>query len=682
MGDGGGQRVTRTITQFPRRVRLIEHVWITLSDGCRLAARMWLPDDADAHPVPAVLEYIPYRKNDGTALRDAPMHAYFAGHGYAAVRVDMRGSGDSDGILEDEYLPQEQADGVEVVRWLAERPWCTGRVGIIGKSWGGFNGLQIAAHAPPELGAVISVCSTDDRYATDVHYMGGCLLAWDSLPWATTMLAYNAQPPDPAVVGDRWRAAWLARIEQTPPFSEAWTAHQRRDAFWKQGSVCEDYGAIECPVYMVGGWDDAYRDAVFRFLAAYPGECRGLIGPWAHLYPHSGRPGPAIGFLQEAVRWWDRWLKDVDNGIDHEPKLRVWMQEAVPPAPWYEERRGRWVAEPAWPAPGIELRHLPLGAGSLGGEAGDPVEITHTSAQAMAGDAAAWMGRGEPGDFPPDQRADDGLWLTFTSEPLEERFEILGEPALVVTLACDRTHALVAARLCDVAPDGSSTLITRGVLNLMHREGHETPVPLEPGRRYRVEIPLTSIAYAVPAGHRLRVALATAFWPAVWPAPDPVALMVVTGGESVLELPVRPPRDEPAVPEHFNRPEEAPLPAVVSGHAAHSRWVVHDALTGRVEIVQESADMPPTRFLADGLEYGSQERDRWSIVEGDPLSASVRCERTITIGRGDWQTRIEGVATMSATREAFLITNAIDAFEGERRVASRLRSVSIPRDGV
>ncbi|MST35009.1 CocE/NonD family hydrolase, partial [Acidimicrobiaceae bacterium USS-CC1] len=321
-----------------------------MPDGCRLAARIWLPEDADTRPVPAVMEYVPYRKNDGLALRDAPIHAYFAGHGYASVRVDLRGSGDSEGVMEDEYLPLEQADGVAVLRWLAAQPWCTGRVGIIGKSWGGFNGLQIAAHAPPELRAVISVASTDDRYADDVHYMGGCTLAVTQLPWASTMLALNGTPPDPAVVGGGWRARWLERLERTPPFADAWVRHQRRDGYWAQGSVCEDYGAIACPVYMVGGWDDAYRNAILRFLAGYPGPCKGLIGPWAHVYPETGVPGPAIGFLQEAVRWWDRWLKDEDNGIMEEPKLRAFVPEATPPATALATRSGRWVALEGWPA--------------------------------------------------------------------------------------------------------------------------------------------------------------------------------------------------------------------------------------------------------------------------------------------------------------------------------------------
>ena len=299
----------------------------------------------------------------------------------------------------------------------------------------------------------------------------------------------------------------------------------------------------------------------------------------------------------------------------------------------------------------------------------------------MANDAGAWMGRGEPGDFPGDQRADDGAWLSFTSEPLAERCELLGVPSLALTVAADRPRALVAVRLCDVAPGGASTLITRGVLNLTHRDGHETPVALEPGRRYAVEIALSSVGYAVPAGHRLRVSLASAFWPAVWPSPEPVELTVVADGTSALFLPVRAPRDEPPVPEHFGRPEEAPLPASRAASCRTRAALTRDVLSGRVDLVQDSGESP-TRLLADGLEYSSRERDHWSIAEGDPLSAAVRCERSITLARGDWQVRIEAVATMTSTHEDFLLTNAVDAYEGGRRVASRRSSKRIPRDGV
>ena len=216
-------------TEFPRRVRRIDNAWIPLADGTRLAARIWLPDDAEADPVPAILEYLPYRKGDAMARRDSRHHPYFAGHGYAAVRVDLRGTGDSDGVLMDEYTRQEQDDALEVLAWLAAQPWCTGRVGMFGISWGGFNGLQVAARRPPELKAVISMCASDDRYADDVHYIGGCVLALDMLPWAATMLTLLAQPPDPATVGPGWRDTWFARMERTPAFVEPWLAHQRRD---------------------------------------------------------------------------------------------------------------------------------------------------------------------------------------------------------------------------------------------------------------------------------------------------------------------------------------------------------------------------------------------------------------------------------------------------------------------
>jgi putative CocE/NonD family hydrolase len=263
----------KVVGQFPRRVKEIENAWITLADGCRLAARIWMPVDAEDDPVPAILEYLPYRKRDGTVARDELTHPYFAGHGYACLRVDMRGNGDSDGLMWDEYLKQEQDDALEVLAWIAAQPWCSGKVGMIGISWGGFNGLQVAARRPPALAAIVTICSTDDRYADDIHYKGGCLLN-ENLGWSSTMLAYSSRPPDPALVGVRWRDLWLERLENEPLLVLNWLAHQRRDAFWKHGSVCEDFGAIEAAVFAVGGWADAYSNAVPRLIAGLKSPSR------------------------------------------------------------------------------------------------------------------------------------------------------------------------------------------------------------------------------------------------------------------------------------------------------------------------------------------------------------------------------------------------------------------------
>ena len=305
-------------------VRDVENVFIPARDGCRLAARLWLPADADREAVPALLEYIPYRKRDATRARDALVHPYFATRGYASLRVDLRGSGDSDGTMQDEYLRQEQDDGVDAIAWIAAQPWCTGAVGMMGGSWGGFNALQVAARQPRALRAILTVVSTDDRYADDMHYMGGCLLT-DTMSWGQQFFAQTGRPPDPEIVGDRWREMWQARLDAMEPMIAAWLRHQRRDAFWKHGSVCEDWDAIRCPVYAVGGWADGYSNAVFRLLAGLRVPRKGLVGPWGHGRPHYALPGPRIGFLQEALRWWDHWLKDQPTGIMDEPMLRVWM---------------------------------------------------------------------------------------------------------------------------------------------------------------------------------------------------------------------------------------------------------------------------------------------------------------------------------------------------------------------
>ncbi len=392
-------------TRFPHRVREMEHVLIPLADGTRLAARIWLPSAAEQHPVPAILEYLPYRKRDGTWERDALTHPWFAGHGYAGVRVDIRGSGESDGVLSDEYSQQELDDGLEVIAWIVRQSWCSGAVGMMGISWGGFNGLQIAALRPPALKAIVTICSTDDRYRDDVHFMGGALLT-AKFGWASVFQLFMAHPPDPVLVGDRWRSMWLERIDAAPLFLAQWLQHQRRDAYWKHGSVCEDYGAIACAVLAVGGWTDGYTNAIPRLLAGLSAPRLGLIGPWAHRYPHFASPGPSVGFLQEALRWWDRWLKGIENDVMDEPMLRAWIMESVQPAAWHAERPGRWVGEPAWPPVTVPRRLFLTGAGLLSAP-GDAVALTVRTPQSLGAAGGSWCPFGVGPDDADDQRDDD-----------------------------------------------------------------------------------------------------------------------------------------------------------------------------------------------------------------------------------------------------------------------------------
>lgn len=667
-----------TRTQFPRRVRTIDTEWITLADGTRLAATVWLPEDAAQNPVPAILEYLPYRRRDGTVLRDRQMHAYFAGHGYASVRVDMRGSGDSDGILHDEYLPQEQADAVEVIAWLAAQPWCSGTVGMFGISWGGFNSLQVASHRPPALKAIITACSTDDRYADDCHFMGGCLLN-NTIAWASTMFAFGAQPPDPEVVGERWRDMWLERLENNPLMAATWIEHQTRDDYWKQGSVCEDYSSITAAVYAVGGWADGYSNAIPRILANLLGPKKGLIGPWAHAWPQYAQPGPQVGFLQEALRWWDHWLKGIDTGIMDEPVLRAWMQESVPPATTYPQRPGRWIAEGAWPPRDRRSRLLHLSDRSLADAPGKSGEVIVASSLSTGITFGEWCPYGLAGELPADQRPDDGRSVCFDTEPLAERTEIFGAPVVMLELSSDKPSAMIAARLADVAPDGSSTLVTYGLLNLTHREGHEQPQPLEPGRNYRVTVVLNDIAQAFPAGHRIRLALATTHWPIAWPSPELARLTVSAG---TLALPVREPApiDDTLAP--FGPVEEAEAePYTVTKLAGRNRTVTEDPTTGEV-VVTVHRERASYHLPAIDLAFSADADEHYRVVEGDPSATTADARATWRLTRGDWLIRTETLTRVSCTTETFEIEASLDAFEGEEQVASRTWKRSIPRHGV
>ncbi len=672
----------RRVNIFPHEVRELDGVWIPMADGVQLAARIWLPEGADEHPVPAILEYIPYRKSDHTRPRDELNHPYFAGHGYASVRVDIRGSGDSEGVLVDEYTPQELDDGVAIIEWLATQPWCDGNVGMIGISWGGFNGLQIAALQPPALKAVVTVCSTDDRYADDVHYMGGCMLV-DNLSWASVMFAGNSCPPDPAVVGDRWRDMWLERLKGSGLWLQQWSYHQHRDEFWKHGSVCEDYSQVQCPVYAVSGWADGYSNAVFRMLANLDVPRKGLVGPWSHRYPHLGEAGPAIGFLQECLRWWDCWLKGKDTGIMDEPMLRAWMMDSVPPARRYELRPGHWVGERAWPAPNVTEQRLALGEGHLAdpGENVTETEFTFTSPLRTGLMAGKWCSYADGPDLSGDQRDDDAGSLVFDTEPLEEDLEILGAPRIELELAVDRPVAMIAARLGDVRPDGSITRVTYGLLNLTHRDSHEHPEPLEPGKRYRVSLALNEVGQMFPAGHRIRLSLSTSYWPVAWPPPERVHMTVWTGA-STLTLPVRPSQSLDAeLPELAKPTGSIPAPNLVLEPSRHTWHITHDLEHDTYTLdIEDSEGI--YRLEDTGTEIEKRGHERYTARGEDVHSPQGETHWVLGFRRDDWNVRTFTHTAMSADAANFYITASLEAQENGRTVYRDDWDITVPRDNV
>lgn len=652
-----------------------------MPDGTRLAARLWLPDGG---PVPALLESIPYRQRDRTRLRDEGMHPHFAANGYACLRVDMRGSGDSDGVMPDEYTQQEMQDGADVVQWIAEQPWCDGNVGMFGKSWGAFTAFQVAALRPPALKAIVPVMGTDDRWLEDIHFCGG-VLAGDNFWWGSIMQLLNAFPPDPESVGDRWREMWKERLDAMTFWPAQWLGHQTKDETWRRGSISEDYGAVDIPVFYIGGWADLYRNTPFRVAEHLAGPVKVLMGPWAHLYPHEAKPRPRVDFVAEATRFWDRWLKGEQNGIDDEPLLRFWLQDSVAPAGFHEERPGRWVEEAAWPSPNVEARELWLNAGTL--DAGPAVgpEMSICSPQTFGKAGGDMCSFGLPGDMPTDCRMDVGGALVFRGEPLDEALDILGLPEVRLRVAADQAQAFAVALLIDEAPDGAQTLISRGVCNLMHRNGDTAPKPVVSGEVMDVTVPLHAIGYRIAAGHRIMVQIASTYWPILWPAPRPVTL-TLAAGQSALHLPVRAARTD--TPRPFPEPSVDHLP----GPSARLR----EGAFERSLSVDLTTDTHAARMFSDGGVFGpvgkmqletgtamSDVSDRvYSIRPDDPLSAKATMTQESAFERGEWVARIKTYAEQTASETAFHLIARVECWDGDTLFHKVEWTHDIPRNGM
>lgn len=658
-------------TDFPHKVREIENAWIPMRDGTQLAARIWLPEDAGDSPVPAILEYLPYRKRDGTVWRDHLTHPYFAGFGYAGVRVDMRGTGDSEGVCRGEYLLQEQDDCLDVIAWLAAQSWCSGRVGMMGISWGGFNALQVAARRPEALGAVISICSTDDRYADDIHFMGGAVLT-DKLAWGATAFAIAHTPPDPAIVGRRWRDMWLQRLRGNGLWLLDWFAHQRRDDFYAHGSIGENYADVDVPVYLVGGWADGYTNAIFRMLEHLHCPRKGLVGPWAHKYPHFALPGPRIGFLQECLRWWDQHLKGVDTGIMDEPALRAWLQHSVAPSPYYETRPGHWVTKPGWKGNAGTTQSLFPDNGVLGARPGGPIAL---STPENAGHAAGnWCGYGLVADGPVDQSGESGMaW--FETAPLEHDLDLLGFPVLTATVASESPQANLVAVLSDVAENGKATLMSFGVLNLTHRNSHAAPEPMPDGP-VPVRLQLNACGQRIAKGRRLRLALSSAYWPVVWPSQSKAALTLT---DTVLELPVH--AGAPA-PNRFLPAEGAtPLDVETLSPALFHRRRSIDYATG-IETHERYHDTGLEHHTHTGLKTQDTSRETFSIHADDPNTAFGTCAWTKHYARGDWRAEVEISITIRALPDTWQIDAALKAGDVDGVVYEKTWSENISRDWV
>jgi len=670
-------------TPGPYPVRNIEGVKISMQDGTVLRGRLWLPRLPEGTRVPAIFNYCPYHWRLFTRTEDEQRFPYYASHGYACVRVDIRGSGNSQGKPQDEYVQQEQDDGVRIIEWIAQQAWCSGKVGMEGLSWSGFSALQVAASRPPALKAIITHCSTDDRYTDDAHYKGGCIL-YDMIGWGVDFLAFQGLAADPTITGSKdWKAEWLTRLEQVEFNLGAWLNHQHKDAFWKHASVNQDYANIQCPVYAIGGWVDGYKNTVFRLLNHLSVPRKGLVGPWTHIYPHTGVPGPAIGYLQEALRWWDQWLKGKDTGIMREPELRVWMQEAVA-LPGVPAVQGHWAAEERWPSARIAPKVLHLNSDGRLAETPAPETIVTThSPQTVGGAAGNWCPSGGGGsedldiEIALDQRIDDARSLTFDSEVLQSPLEILGAPELALTAAVDSPVAYLAVRLNEVMPDGASRRVTYGILNLCHRDGSESPVALEPGRQYTFRLGLDHCAHRFAAGSRVRVAISTTYWPLILPSPQAVTLQVHTG-RSQVTLPVRPPRPEDAQLRVFDPPYVPPVAITEISSTPGQRTIEYD-LRSRTQTVHHRVATAEARLPDIDASVVSNLELKCVIDDDNPNGARMEYQTTFGWKRGRTQPRTVAHAVVTTHATELEIDATLHAFDGDEQVFERAWQQRIKR---
>jgi putative CocE/NonD family hydrolase len=659
--------LSRPASQPRHAVAALFDVRIPVSDRLELSANLWLPEprsDAADERFPAILEMIPYRKDDWRLASDQARGEWLAARGYAFCRLDIRGTGSSPGIALDEYTARETQDGYDAVEWLAAQPWSNGNVGMWGISYGGFTSIQVAMLRPPHLRAIVPVMATDDRYLTDVHYIGGCVTVSELSQYAVSMVGMNAMPPKAEYRGATWADEWHERLEKTPIWLYEWLRQQHDGPYWRQGSLAPDYGSIEAAIFSIGGWMDEYVDPVLRMQERCSAPRRSLIGNWVHSLPDDAYPGPNLDWLHEMVRFFDHWLKGIDNGVMDEPGLVYFRREYAEPEPFPAAWPGAWVGEASFPPAGHAERVLHLTAGELplvgqlsweANDGGGTTSVERFRHRATTGGRAAlsWGAGSAPNGLSRDLRPDESLLPTFTSPPLGEPLDILGFPVAILYWESSAPVATAVVRLMDVAPDGTSAQVTGGILNLTHRESHSEPSPLEPGVVTEIAVQMRSAGYRFLPGHRIRLSIASAYWPVIWPSPFAAEYGLHVGGSraSRLVLPTVPVDDGPlAVPPFKTTSAEIRKLGSYSGEPP--TWKVID------DVIDGSVTVTSTEFgesvLPDGrTSLYTGERLEMTARDDDPAHARMHNEVVYRLRESGSEILIEASGTTRSTETDF-----------------------------
>jgi uncharacterized protein len=661
----------------PTYEMVLQEATILLPDGVRLATDLFLPSGGkQGERFPVLLEYLPYRKAEGRA-RNYALYSYFVRRGYVVARVDIRGTGNSEGrVIPHEYSEIEQRDGEVVIDWLSKQPFADGNVGMFGVSWGGFNSIHMAMRNPPALKAIVAVDATDDLYQDDVHFMDG-MMHIDS--WEMSQDLSNSKPGAPDYVIDEQN--FRDRFD-TPPWMLTYKRQQRDGPFWKRTALKERYDAIRIPTFVIGGWYDGYRDSVPRMLEKMAAPTKAILGPWSHAFPHDAYPKPEIEWRHEAVRWFDQWLKGRDTGIMNEPRFAVFIRRWHPPGPVLEEAPGEWRLEEGWPLKRIRPRVLhPQPDHALA--AAVPSAGVHSlkyvpSTGIEAGGPVMWFG-----DVAPDQRPTDAWSLVYDTPPLEEDLEILGLPLVRLNVSADAPLAHWFVRLSDVAPDGTVTQVAAAGQNGAHRRSAENPEPLEPGRVFPLDIEMHFTSWVFPKGHRIRLAVNNAQWPMIWPTPYAMTTTLKLGGADPTRVTL------PVVPFEA-RPKPAFLPPAEDPQYPGYRTLKEETASGYGEIARVERDVARkatkvTALNSGGIEFpwGRQRFDETIVHETEdehPETTSVRGTYRSTVELKDRTLTWECDIHFRSDRTSFHYTGTRRLRQDGRLVREKTWNDTIPRD--
>ncbi len=649
--------------------------WITMQDGARLSADLYMPTGAPrGEKFPVLLEYLPYRKHEARS-RNYSLYSYFVQRGYVVVAVDIRGTGNSEGrLIPHEYSDIEQKDGEVVIDWLSKQPWSNGNVGMFGISWGGFNSIQMAGKVPA-LKAIIAIDATEDLFQDDVHFMDG-IMHLDS--WEMSMDLDNTRPgaPDYVIDDDNFRNRF-----DTEPWMLTYKFQQRDGPFWDRASVRDRYQDIRIPTFHIGGWYDGYRDSVPRMLANVKNApVKAIVGAWSHAWPNEPYPNPGIEWRHEAVRWFDHWLKGIDTGILDEPRFAVYVRNWHPPGPYLEYAPGAWRYEDGWPISRIRDQVLyPQADHSLG--ASTPAAVTHElrylpSVGVEAGGPVMWWG-----DVAHDQRPTDAFSLVYDSAPLTEDLEILGLPRATLSVAANATRANWFARLSDVAPDGTVTQVAGAGLNGSHRVSAREPKAIVPSEAFTIDIEMHFTSWVFPKGHRIRFAVNNAQWPMLWPTPEPMTTQLRLGGISRIALPVVP---------FEARPVPAFLPPAIDPQYPGYESLEGGTTSGYGEI--SSVDRNPQTGTAVAkatngggtrFPWGTErtfETIRYEVKDDAPADAAVLGTHRMEVELPGRTLVWEAELSFRSDRENFLYSYRRRLSENGKLVREKTWTRTIPRD--